>query len=331
MDIDAYAAAHRDEWDELSRLGAQRRFSGADADALIERYQSGATHLSALKTATGPSVQADRLSLALSRARLRFTGAGNNVLSQVPTFFGSHLPAALYRIRWLSLAVAGGTALIAVLFAWWALQTPGVLATFGTPEFRRQFAEEDFVAYYSEHAPSSFTGLVWTNNAWIAVQCIAFGILGVFVPYLLVSNAQNLGLSAAIMADNGRLDMFFLYIAPHGQLELYAIFVAGAAGLKIFWSWIAPGARHRATALASEGRALMSAAVGMTLALLLSGVIEGYVTRLDWPWPIKIGIGTLALLAFLAYQWVVGRRAHLVGQTGDLGEFEAGARRLVAG
>jgi uncharacterized membrane protein SpoIIM required for sporulation len=331
MDIDAFAAAHRDEWDELARLGAKRRFTGIEADELIERYQSGATNLSALRTSTGTSVQADRLSLWLSRARLRFTGASSNVLSQVPRFFGAQLPAALYRIRWLTLAVTAGTALVALLYAVWALQTPGVLAGFGTEEFRRQFAEEDFVEYYSKHPPSSFTGLVWANNAWLAVQCVAFGIVGFYVPYLLLMNAQNLGLSAAIMAENDRLDIFFLYIAPHGQLELYAIFLAGAAGLAIFWSWIAPGARTRSSALAEEGRALITLAVGLTLALLLSGIIEGFVTRQDWPWPLKIGIGTLGLGAMVAYQWGLGRRAHRAGETGDLDEFERGARQIVAG
>ncbi|QEE60873.1 stage II sporulation protein M [Salinibacterium sp. dk2585] len=331
MDIDAYAAAHRDEWDELTRLGAKRRFSGPEADALIEGYQSGATHLSAMRTAAGSSVQADRLSVALSRARLRFTGASNNVLRQLPVFFGAQLPAALYRIRWLSLAVTSATVLIGVLFAWWALETPGVLPAFGTEEFRRRYAEEDFVDYYSEHASSSFAGLVWTNNAWIAVQCIAFGILGVYVPYLIIANAQSLGFAAAVMAEQGELDTFFLYIAPHGQLELYAIFLAAAAGLKIFWSWVAPGVRTRGAALAQEGRALMTAAVGVTIALLLSGIVEGYITRLDWPWPIKIGIGTLVLAVVLGYQWIVGGRAHRAGQTGDLDEFEAGARQLVSG
>lgn len=332
MDTDAFAAAHRDEWEDLARLGRQRRFTGVEADELIERYQSGATHLSALRTTSGSSIHADRLSLLLSRARLRFTGARNNVLSQIPTFFAAQLPAALFRIRWLSLAVTFGTTVVALLFGFWALQTPGVMAGLGTEEFRRQFAQEDFVSYYSEHPPSSFTGLVWTNNAWLAAQCVAFGIVGVYAPYLLISNAQNLGVSAAIMADNGRLDIFFLYIAPHGQLELYAIFVAGAAGMRIFWSWIAPGARTRATALAEDGRALITVAVGLMLALLLSGVIEGFVTRQDeWPWAIKIGIGTLALGSFVYYQWGVGRRAFRAGETGDLDEFEAGAKQLVAG
>jgi uncharacterized membrane protein SpoIIM required for sporulation len=331
MDLDAYAAAHRDEWDELARLGGKRRFTGEESDRLIERYQSGSSQLSVIKTTSGQSVHGDRLSLSLSRARLRFTGASSNVLSQLPAFFGAQLPAALFRIRWVVVAVAVATAIIATLYAVWALNTPGVLSHFGTAEFRKQFVEQDFVNYYSNNPPSSFTGQVWTNNAWIAAQCIAFGITGVYAPYLLFTNAQNIGLSAALMGSHDRLNIFFLYIAPHGQLELYSIFVAGAAGLSIFWSWISPGPRTRGQALAEEGRSLFTVAIGLIISLLVSGVIEGFVTRQDWPWVIKIGIGTAALGAFLYYQWVIGRRAYRAGETGDLIEFEAGARRLVAG
>ncbi|WP_314102420.1 stage II sporulation protein M [uncultured Frigoribacterium sp.] len=331
MDLDAYAAAHGHEWTELEALARRRRLTGPEADELIRLYQSGAAELSALQTAAGPSVVADRLSLTLSRARLRFTGAGRNLASQVPAFFVAQLPAALWRVRWASIAVLLVTVVVATSFAVWAAGSPAVLASFGSEEFRRQFATEDFVDYYSESAPSSFTGQVWTNNAFIAAQCVAFGITGVWVPYVVLSNAMNVGISAGLMAEQGRLEYFFLYILPHGQLELYSIFVAGGAGLMIFWSWVAPGARTRGQALAQDGRALITVAVGLMLALLVSGVIEGFVTRQDWPWPIKIGIGTVALAGFLAYQWVLGGRAHRAGQTGDLDEFEAGATELVAG
>ncbi|MCU1513278.1 MAG: hypothetical protein JWO10_368 [Microbacteriaceae bacterium] len=330
MDLDAYSAAHRDEWAELARLGSKRSFTGAESDELIEHYQSGASQLAAIRTSAGQTIQGDRLSLGLSRARLRFTGAGSNVLSQVPAFFVLQLPAALYRIRWLGLGVTLATAIIAVLYGTWAINTPGVISHFGTAEFRKQFTEQDFVNYYSKSAPSSFTGQVWSNNAWLAAQCIAFGIVGVYAPYLLFSNAQQIGLSGALMASHGRLDIFFLYIAPHGQLELYSLFTAGAAGMFIFWSWISPGGRTRGQALAEEARSLFTVAVGLILSLLVSGLIEGFVTRQAWPWPIKIGIGTVALAAFVTYQWVVGRRAFRAGQTGDLTEFEAGARRIIA-
>jgi uncharacterized membrane protein SpoIIM required for sporulation len=331
MDLDAYAAAHGHEWTELEALARRRRLTGPEADRLVTLYQSGAAELSALQTAAGPSVVADRLSLTLSRARLRFTGAGRNIASQLPTFFAAQLPAALWRVRWPSIAVLLVTVVVATAFAVWAAGSPAVLASFGSEEFRRQFATEDFVAYYSESAPSSFTGQVWTNNAFIAAQCVAFGITGVWVPYVVLNNAMNVGVSAGIMAEQGRLEYFFLYILPHGQLELYAIFVAGGAGLMIFWSWVAPGARTRGQALAQDGRALVTVAVGLVLALLVSGVIEGFVTRQPWPWAIKIGIGTVALAGFLFYQWVVGGRAHRAGETGDLDEFEAGATELVAG
>lgn len=331
MDLDAYSAAHREEWDRLAKLGSKRRFTGVEADELIDHYQAGASQLSAIKTTAGQSVPGDRLSLWLSRARLRFTGASTNVLSQLPRFFANQLPAALYRIRWLCLAVTAASLLIAVLYGWWAASNPGVLANLGSTAELESYAKEDFVNYYSENPGGSFTGFVWTNNAWLAAQCIAFGIVGLYAPYLLFSNAQSLGYTAAIMNEFDRLDVFFLYIAPHGQLELYSIFVAGATGMRIFWAWIAPGARTRAQSLAQEGRALFTVVIGLILALLVSGVIEGFVTRQDWPWVIKIGIGTIALAAFLIYQWVIGRRAVRGGETGDLDEFEAGARQLVAG
>jgi uncharacterized membrane protein SpoIIM required for sporulation len=331
MDLDAYAAAHREEWDRLAQLGKKRRISGSEADELIDRYQSGASQLSAMKTTTGQSPQGDRLSLYLSRARLRFTGVSANVVGQLVSFFVLQLPAALYRIRWLCLAVTLASLAIATLYAWWATANPQVLATVGDASALERYAKEDFVNYYSEHSGSSFTSFVWTNNAWLATQSVAFGILGVYAPYIMFTNAQQLGLTAAIMQEYDRLDVFFLYIAPHGQLELYSIFVAGAAGMRIAWAWIAPGPRTRGRALAEDGRALFTVAVGLILSLLVSGLIEGNVTRQDWPWPVKIGIGSVALIAFLLYQWVQGRRAFRSGQTGDLDEFEGGAKQLIAG
>lgn len=331
MDLDAYADAHRDEWERLSALAARRRLSGAEADELIEGYQSAAAQLSAIKATAGRSLHGDRLSLVLSRARLRFTGARTNVLHQLSVFFAAHLPAALHRVRWVTLAVAASVVIVAALYAVWVSANPEVLASLGPYETLRDYAERDFVGYYSDRAEASFGAQVWTNNAFIAAQCIAFGITGFWVPVVLFQNAQGLGTSAAIMHEFDRLDHFFLYISPHGQLELYSVFVAAAAGLMIFWAWVAPGARTRGRALAEDGRALFTIVIGLILSLLVSGVIEGWVTRQDWPWPIKIGIGTVALAAFCWYQWVWGARVRRTGQTGDLDETEAGARPLVAG
>jgi len=331
MDIDAYRAAHSADWDRLDQLASKRSLSGAEADEMIDRYQSGATQLSAIKTTAGSTVEGDRLSVSLSKARLRFTAASVNLFSQIPRFALLQLPAALYRLRWLTLVVAGATAAVATLWAFWVLNDPQVLANLGSREELRRLAEEDFVDYYSENPAASFAGQVWTNNAWIAAQCVAFGITGVWVPYVVLQNAQNLGLNAAVLFSFGHGDTFFLYIAPHGMLELTAIFVAAAAGLRIFWAWVAPGALPRGQALAAEARALFTVVIGLIVTLLVAGLLEGFVTPQPWPWPVKIGLGALALAVFLCYMLVLGRRAYRAGETGDLVEFEAGAQRVYAG
>jgi len=330
MDLDAYSTAHRAQWDRLAELGRERRLSGAQSDELIGLYQSGATQLSAIKSTAGSTIPGDRLSVALSRARLRFTGVGANVVSQVPRFFVLQLPAALYRLRWLTLAVAVVTIAVATLYAVWITGDPRVLANLGSDAQLQQLVNSDFIDYYSANPAASFAGQVWTNNAWIAAQCVAFGILGLYVPYIVLSNAQNIGTTAAVLFAYGKGDVFFLYIAPHGMLELTAIFVAAAAGLRIFWSWIAPGGRSRGQALAEDSRALATVAIGLVFVLLVSGVIEGFVTPAPWPWPVKIGIGFAALCAFLTYMLVLGRRAARAGETGDIGEFEAGSTRIYA-
>ncbi|WAB81848.1 stage II sporulation protein M [Microcella daejeonensis] len=329
MDLDAYSSAHAAEWERLRELARQRSLDGRDADELIEHYQAGATQLSAITTAAGAVPASERLSLLLSRARLRFTGAGAEPLAQLSRYATREVPAALYRIRYLTLAVAAVFAIIATATAVWIGTTPGLIASLGDYEMLRRYAEQEFVNYYSESPEAAFAGQVWVNNAFIAAQCVAFGIVGFWVPIVVVQNAQAVGQSAAIMAEFGRLDVFFLNILPHGQLELYCIFVAAAAGLMIFWAWVAPGSRTRLQALAEDGRALFAVIGGLVVGLGVSGLVEGFVTRQDWPDVIRIGIGTLALAWFLWVQWIVGGRARRAGETGDLDPISRGARVVV--
>ncbi|WP_394551251.1 stage II sporulation protein M [Agromyces sp. MMS24-JH15] len=331
MDLDALASARHAQWERLDVLARTRRLDGAEADELIERYQAAAADLSRVRTTAGSTALGDRLSVGLARARIRFTGTPDAPLRQFARFWLVSLPAALYRLRWLTLAVAAATFAVAGLIMWWAAGDPRVVASFGSESELRQLAEEGFVAYYSEHPAASFAGSVWTNNAWIAAQCVAFGILGVWVPYVILQNAVNLGVTGAIMVAFDEADTFFLYIAPHGLLELTCVFVAAAAGLRIFWAWVAPGPRTRGEALAQDARALFSVAIGLVFFLFVSGIIEGFVTPAPWPWPVKIGIGAAALGGFLFVMLGLGRRAWKAGETGDLGEFDTGVRRLVAG
>ena len=135
----------------------------------------------------------------------------------------------MYRTRrWWASTLATSLAVAAVMGAWVAAH-PQVQAAVARGEIR-QLVQNDFAAYYSEYAASSFAAQVWTNNAWVAALCIAFGVLGVPVVYVLFQNVANLGLVGGLMAAGGRLELFFGLILPHGLLELTAVFVAAAPG-----------------------------------------------------------------------------------------------------
>ena len=120
------------------------------------------------------------------------------------------------------------------------------------------------------------------------------------------------------MIRHDRGDLFFGLILPHGLLELTAVFVAAGVGLRLFWSWVAPGDRSRAQSLAAEGRSAGGVAMGLVVVLLVSGVIEAFVTPSRLPTWARIAIGVVAELGFLAYVFVPGRRAFRAGETGDV-------------
>jgi uncharacterized membrane protein SpoIIM required for sporulation len=331
MDLDALSAARGAEWDRLRELSRRRRLTGAEADELVVRYRAASADLADIKTTVRRSPYADHLSALLSQARLRVTGVPANPFRQVSRFFLLQLPAALYRVRWATLAIAVAFIAIVAVVATWVAGDPALVASLGDEAQLRAYAEHSFTEYYSENPAAVFAGTVWTNNAWIAAQCVLFGITGIWPVYVVVQNAVSLGVAAAVMFSFGRGDVFLQFIAPHGMLELTCVFTAAAAGLQIFWAWVAPGPRSRGEALASAGRSLGTIAVGLVFALALSGVVEGFVTPQPWPWPVKLVLGALALAAFLTYMLWVGRWASRAGETGDLSEYETGTPRLTAG
>ena len=181
-----------------------------------------------------------------------------------------------------------------------------------------QLVNSDFENYYSENAASHFAAQVWVNNAWVAALCIALGILGLPVIYLLFNNVLNLAVIGSIMTRHDRGDLFWGLILPHGLLELTAVFVAGGVGLRLFWSWVEPRGLTRTASIAREGRTAGTVALGLVAVLLVSGIIEAFVTPSPLPTWARVGIGITAFLAFFAYVFVLGRNAAARGHTGDI-------------
>lgn len=320
MDIDAFVAAHRPTWDRLEHLIRNRStLTGQEVDELVDLYQRVATHLSIVRSGSTDQLLVGRLSALVARARSAVTGAHAPAWREFVRFFTVSFPVVAYRARrwWLI------TSLASIAVAWiigaWVAGNPDVQLAIATEDEITQLVEHDFADYYSENPAASFATQVWINNAWVSAQVIIFSIfLGLPIPYVLFQNAANVGVSGGLMASRDKLDIFFGLITPHGLLELTAVLLAAAVGMKLGWTVIDPGPRRRLDALAEQGRAVVSVAIGLVVVLFVSGLIEAMVTPSGLPTWMRIAIGVLAEVAFLAYVIYFGRRAERHQETGDL-------------
>lgn len=321
MDLDAYVSEHAAEWQRLDQLSRRRRVTAAEADELVALYQRAATHLSAVRSRSPDPALVARLSRLVLAARNAITGAPAFSWQTVGRFFTATFPLAVYRAwPWWS-GVAMSFSLIAFGIMGYVVAHPEVAGLFMDDATITRMVQSDFVGYYSEFQAQNSTLRVWTNNAVLTAECLAGGVLILPVVMVLFYNAFNVGLTGGVMIAYGSGDVFFGLIIPHGLLELTAVFVGAGVGLRIGWAWIAPGPlRTRGRALMETAREGMLVALGLVVVLLVSGVLEGFLTPSALPMLIKDVIGALVWLGFLAYVLILGRSAALEGVSTALPE-----------
>jgi uncharacterized membrane protein SpoIIM required for sporulation len=322
VDVDAYVAAHQAEWRRLDDLvKRRRRLTGPEIDELVTLYQRTTTHLSAVQAAAHDPILAASLSSRVARARAAVTGAHAADWGLVGRFVLVSFPAMAYRARWWWLATAAGSLAAALVMGWWLARSPALQAELLPASAVRQLVNHQFQGYYSQYAAPAFAAEVWTHNVWAAALALTFGIaLGLPTLLILFDNSANIAVDGALMISHGKGVLFFALITPHGMLELSAVFLAAATGLRLGWTVIDPGPRPRGQALAEEGRAAVTIALGLVVVLLVSGAIEAFVTPSPLPTWARIAIGAVAETAFLVYVLVLGRRAAAAGLTPDMPE-----------
>lgn len=311
MDTDAYSWAHQRSWRRLDQLSRQRKLTGADADELVRGYRAASQELARLQTRHPDPDLVIGLSGILARARGRVLSARARTWREVGRFFTHYFPAAVYRAWPWWAAVAFVFITVAIVFGVLTAESASFRSAFGIPDDVPALTRPGgaFETYYTEHPNGAFAAKVWTNNAWVSAIALFLGVLILPAVYVLFMNAHGVGITGGLMAEAGRLDSFFGFILPHGTLELTAIFVAGGVGLKLGWTLVDPGSSSRAAALARQGRATATVALGLVGVLFVSGLLEGFVTPSSLPVALRIAIGFAAEAAFLGYVFTLGRRA----------------------
>lgn len=314
MQLDSFVAAHQEEWDRLAALSARaqrraRRLSPDEVEELVSRYQRVASQLSYARSRFPDPALIARLTRLVATSSAAIYGTRPRTMAAIGGFFSDTFPRAVWE-RGRFVAAAAALLLIPALMvgSWLATSSEAVDAS-GPAALREAYVEQDFEAYYSSTPATEFSSRVTVNNIQVAFLAFAGGI-AVCVPtaLVLVVNGANVGAAAGLFVAAGQSPKFFGLIAPHGLLEVTAVIVAAAAGLALGWSVIDPGAQTRRAAVAAEGRRAVSIVLGLMVAFLVAGIIEGFVTGSPLPTPVRVGIGVLVEVAFVGYIVVFGRR-----------------------
>jgi uncharacterized membrane protein SpoIIM required for sporulation len=336
VDIDRFIARNAPTWDRLDELTVRagrglRRLSPAEIDELVNLYQRTSSHLAHARSAYRDPALTGRLTRLVTRANGVIYATRARPRRAVADFFAWRFPAAVWQSGRFVAASAALLLVPALSVGAWLASSDAALDAAAPKALREAYLHEDFEAYYSSEPASQFATEVTVNNIQVAFTAFAGGVL-LCVPsaVLLVINGANLGGAGGLFAAGGELPKFFGLILPHGLLELTAVVIAGAAGLRLGWAVIAPGDRSRARALGDEGRRAGVIALGLVIAFAAAGTIEGFVTGRGVPTALRVGIGLVAELAFLAWIIVQGRAATARGVTGSLGELDRGWDDLAA-
>jgi uncharacterized membrane protein SpoIIM required for sporulation len=328
VDVDRFITSNEASWQRLEQLtaaagGPRGRLRAAEVDELVQLYQRASTHLSHARTQQADPALIARLTRLVANAGGVLYGSRSRSLEGVARFFTTSFPAAVWQARRFVLVSALLLFVPAALMGVWLAGSDAALDAAAPDALREAYIEEDFEAYYSSAPAGEFATAVTVNNIQVGFLAFASGVLlCVATAFILVNNGANVGQAAGLFAAAGQQSKFYGLILPHGLLELSAIVVAGGAGLAIGWAIIDPGDRTRTEALAAQGRRSAVIALGLMLAFIVAGTIEGFVTPSGLPTSMRIAIGTAVFVAFWTYVVVLGRRAASLGYTGAFGEHE---------
>jgi uncharacterized membrane protein SpoIIM required for sporulation len=213
------------------------------------------------------------------------------------------------------------TLLPAAIVGLWLASNDEALA-YAAPEAERAaYVNEEFEAYYSSEPAGQFATEVLINNIQVSFFAFAAGVLfGIGSVFILVYNGANVGIALGLFIEAGQQSRFWGLILPHGLLEISAVIIAGAAGMTLGWALVAPGERSRSDAFTDAARRSVVVILGLMLAFIIAGIIEGFVTPSSLPTGARVGVGAAVELAFVAYVVSFGRRAEAAGLTGLAGE-----------
>jgi len=311
--IEQFVARRRPQWERLStlldRAGSPRgRLSVAEYDELARLYRQAASHL-AIARRDFPN---DRATLFVNQLVAR---AHSIIYRERPTpfrrlrvFFARELPLE-FRAAWPYLLASAALLFVPAIAAFFAILLAPDWASLMLPAPILEEIKEGMTWFdISEQKRSLMASVIMTNNIRVSFTALAGGMLGgVGTALALIYNGVHLGAVAGALTAYGLADRLVGFVSPHGFLELSVVVIAGACGLMLGKAILWAELRPRALVLVGVGGRSVRLLLGTVPFLVVAGLIEGFVSPAEFPWPYKLAIGVGTGAVMYAYLLFAGR------------------------
>ena len=319
MNYDRFVQERQADWRELGNIlnkiksGGIKRLSRGELRRVGGLYRSATSHLAVVRTHFPSSDAAQYLNQLVAQAHTSIYRAKSPSFSSVMQIFSREIPAIFQkRIGYIALAFAlfAGAGVAGFIGCYIEEDLPRiVVGDEYVNKTEENIAKGDPCAVYKTGLQPMASSMIMTNNIGVTFYAFALGItMGAGTSFILILNGLVLGSIAFVFFQHHASIEFMSTVMIHGTIELSCIFVAGGAGLLLGDALINPGGRFRREALVQNGKEAVKLILGIIPWLIVAGIIEGFITPMDLPLPVRIVIIVVTGTLFVSYFFGLGRR-----------------------
>ncbi len=309
MSSNRFILRRKNSWQRLEELlqtlerTRLRRLHRAEVRELAALYRRAASDLAIARAeATDPRVVSYLNNLVVRAHGRIYRGEAREGVGRVREFFARELPRT-FRRTWRYTALAALVFWFFFAFAFLATQRDANFATLtGIDPSHPNFTER--IRWWESLNDANQVGasVIGTNNIQVTFLAFALGAsCGVGTLLVLAFNGAMIGAVLALTYRAGFGDELLAFMVGHGVVELSCIFFAGGAGLLIGSAILTPGDLSRADALRVRGREAVTLIIGCIPLLVITGIIEGFISPAPIQPFIKYSIGIITGIALYTY------------------------------
>jgi uncharacterized membrane protein SpoIIM required for sporulation len=312
---DRFINQRKNNWQRLEDLlqlldsASLRRLGREEVRELGRIYRRTASDLAIARAESRDPRLVNYLNSLVIRAHGRIYRADAQGGKKIRRFFTHELPQTFRRTWRYTFASFLVFAIFAVIGFVGTRYDPEFSELVGVePAFREIFIETK-TPWWERLNDSNQEGAssIMTHNIQVTIYTFAFGALfGVGTLFYLAFNGANIASVVALTYRAGFGNDLVTFMVAHGVVELSCIFIAGGAGLLIGSALLMPGDLTRGDALRIRGMEAVRLMMGVALLLVMTGIIEGFISPQPIDPRIKYSIGALTGIALYSYLLLTG-------------------------